>query len=202
MIHKAKDKVWHDHRGNEVPREYVPELDRKNEIAVAKIFKDAERLNQQLVKFKQDAFELTDQQYAAMLKSANIAPSARKGNYTLTSFDKSVKIEVNVSDKIDFDDNISLAQEKLNEFKKLKMTGTDKDITVILNHAFTTRKGRLDKARVFDLMQYDIKHPLWIEGIELIRKAITVNSSVRYMEISYKDDEGRYIPVKLNFATL
>ena len=38
--------------------------------------------------------------------------------------------------------------------------------------------------------------------MDLIRKSITINSSVRYMEISAKDSEGRYVPVKLNFAAI
>lgn len=202
MIHKKTNKTWYDHRGNEVPREYVPEFDRKNEVVVGKIHRNAERLSEKLIKFKEEAFKDADRLYAQMLKEANIAPSERKGNYTLTSFDKSVKIEVNVSDRIDFDDNITLAQEKLNEFIKLKTSGADKELAALVNHAFTTRKGRLDKARIFGLMQLNIKNKLWDEAMELIRKSITTNSSVRYMDISVKDKEGKYQPVKLNFASV
>jgi len=201
-IHKRTDKVWHDHRGNKVPREYVPEFDRNNEVSVAQIYNDAARLSTQLEKFKEKAFKIADRQYRIMLKNANIAPSERKGNYTLTSFDKSVKVEVNVSDRIDFDDNIMLAQEKLNEFISAKTEGIDTELNTLINHAFTTRKGRLDKARIFGLMQLNIKNALWDEAMELIRKSITTNSSVRYMDISVKDDEGKYTPVRLNFASI
>jgi hypothetical protein len=202
MIHKTTDKVWHDHRGNEVPREYVPQFDRKNELAVAKVFNRAEKLSGQLATFKAEAFEIADSLYAEMLKNANITASDRKGNYTLSSFDKSVKIEVNVSTSIDFDDNIGLAQEKLNEFIRVKTDGVDHELSSLVNHAFTTRKGRLDKARIFGLLELNIKHPLWGEAMELIRRSITTNSSVRYMEISQKEGEGRYVVVKLNFAAL
>lgn len=202
MLHKKTDKAWFDHRGNEVPREYVPDFDRTNEVVVGKIFRNAERISSQLAKFKKESFKTADKLYGEMLKNANITPSERKGNYTLTSFDKSVKIEVNVADRIDFDDNITLAQEKLNEFIKKKTDGADKELAALVNHAFTTRKGRLDKARIFGLMQLNIKNPLWDEAMELIRKSITTNSSVRYMDISVKDNEGKYIPVKLNFASI
>lgn len=202
MIHRKTDKTWFDHRGNEVPREYVPDFDRKNEVVVGKIFRNAERISDQLAKFKKESFKAADKLYGEMLKNANITASDRKGNYTLTSFDKSVKIEVNVADRIDFDDNITLAQEKLNEFIKKKTDGADKELAALVNHAFTTRKGRLDKARIFGLMQLNIKNQLWDEAMELIRKSITTNSSVRYMDISVKDDQGKYIPVKLNFASI
>lgn len=202
MIHKKTDKVWHDHRGNKVPREYVPADERNTEIQIGKIFNKAEKLSKALADFKDEAFEIADALYAEMLKSANIEPTDRKGNYSLTSFDKSVKVEVNVSDRIEFDSNITLAQEKLNEFIRMKTDGADQELSMLVNQAFTTKKGRLDKARIFGLMQLNIKGQMWADAMELIRKSITTNSSVRYMEIASKDDEGKYIPVKLNFASL
>lgn len=148
------------------------------------------------------SYEIADALYAEMLRNANIAPSDRKGNYTLTSFDKSIRIEVNVNELIEFDENINLAQMKLQEFIENKTKGVDIDIVALINQAFTTRKGRLDKARIFGLFSLNITHPLWQESMELIRKSINRNSTVRYMEISEKDENGRYIPIRLNFATI
>lgn len=202
MLHKKTDKVWHDHRGNAVPREYVPAFERANEAKIGALYTEASKLANQLKSFKDRAFTLADDIYAEMLKNAKIEATNRKGNYSLLSFDKTVKIEVNVADRIDFDNNITLAQEKLNEFIRSKTEGADQDLSVLVNQAFTTTKGRLDKARIFGLMQLNIKGEMWADAMELIRKSITTNSSVRYMEFSAKDDEGRYIPVRLNFAVL
>lgn len=202
MIQKNTSKTWLDHRGNEVPRDYVPKFDRYNEIQVSKIFNAAIKLNEQIARFKAMSYEIADALYAEMLRNANIAPSDRKGNYTLTSFDKSIRIEVNVNELIEFDENINLAQMKLQEFIENKTKGVDIDIVALVNQAFTTRKGRLDKARIFGLFSLNITHPLWQESMELIRKSINRNSTVRYMEISEKDENGRYIPIRLNFATI
>lgn len=202
MIQKNTSKTWLDHRGNEVPRDYVPKFDRYNEIQVSKIFNAAIKLNEQIARFKAMSYEIADALYAEMLRNANISPSDRKGNYTLTSFDKSIRIEVNVNELIEFDENINLAQMKLQEFIENKTKGVDIDIVALINQAFTTRKGRLDKARIFGLFSLNITHPLWQESMELIRKSINRNSTVRYMEISEKDENGRYIPIRLNFATI
>lgn len=202
MIHKRSDKQWYDHRGNAVPREYVPSSDKKKESKVAKLFGKADKLSKQLQDFKIEAFEECDAIYSEMLAAANIKATARKGNYSVMSFDKSVKVEINVSDRIDFDDNITLSQLKLNEFILLKTKGADHELAALVNNAFTTRKGRLDKARVFSLLELNITHPIWIEAMELIRKSITVNSTVRYMEFARKTKEGKYEAVKLNFAAL
>lgn len=202
MIQKNTSKTWLDHRGNEVPRDYVPKFDRYNEIQVSKIFNAAIKLHEQIARFKAMSYEIADALYSEMLRNANIAPSDRKGNYTLTSFDKSIRIEVNVNELIEFDENINLAQMKLHEFIENKTKGVDIDIVALINQAFTTRKGRLDKARIFGLFSLNITHPLWQESMELIRKSINRNSTVRYMEIAEKDENGRYIPIRLNFATI
>lgn len=202
MIHKKTDKVWYDHRGTRVPREYVPDFDKRSEVIIARIFNKGKKLSSALAKFKTEAFEQADKLYAEMLENANIEPTDRKGNYTITSFDKSVKIEVNVSDRIEFDENIEFAQLKFNEFITLKTNGVDADISIIVNNAFSTKKGRLDQKKVFDLFSYKITHPVWLEGIEFLKKSISTNSSVRYMEISAKDENGEYQSVKLNFSSI
>ena len=136
MIHKKSNKVWHDHRGNEVPREYVPEFDQKQEAQIGKIYNEAQKLSDQLADFKVKSFMIADEMYAQMLRNAKIDPTDRKGNYSLTSFDKSVKVEVNVSDRIDFDENITMAQEKLNQFIRTKTEGADQDLAALVNQAF------------------------------------------------------------------
>jgi uncharacterized protein DUF3164 len=202
MIHKRTDKVWHNHRGTSVPREYVPDFDKRNETVVARIYGKADKLSRQLKSFKEDAFNEADKLYSLMLKNAKIEESKRKGNYTLSSFDKSVKIEVNVSDRIEFDDNIEFAQAKFSEFIALKTDGADKELAELVNHAFSTRKGKLDTKRVLSLFSYKITHPVWLEGLEFVKKSMSSNSSVRYMEISAKDKNGEYQTVKLNFSSI
>jgi hypothetical protein len=201
-LQNLKQNMWTDHKGAQVPRAYVPKPDQAKELKIGKIFNHANALSAKLKAFKDEAYSICDELYAETLRAANITPTDRKGNYSISSFDKTIKIEVNVADRIDFDDNITLAQEKLNEFIRLKTAGADMELSALVNQAFTTRKGRLDKARIFGLMQLNIAHPIWGEAMDLIRKSITTNSSVRYMEIAQKDPDGRYIPVILNFATL
>lgn len=202
MLQKKTDKVWLDHRGNKVPREYVPDFERQKEGVVSKIYSDATAISKRLAKFKKDAFALVDAQYALMLKNANIELGERKGNFTITSFDKSVKIEINVSDRIEFDENIEFAQEKFREFIALKTQGSDIELAELVNNAFSTRKGKLDTKRVLSLFSYKISHPVWLEGIEFVKRSMSSNSSVRYMEISAKDEMGEYQSVKLNFSSI
>lgn len=202
MIQKPSDKVWTDHKGQEVPREYVDGFDVRKERTVGKLLKKAEKLSKELEAFKQMAFDDVDRIYDEMLKKADINPSERKGNFTLYSFDKSVKMTVDVSERIEFDENINFAQQKINEYLVEKTKGADQELAVLVNNAFKTTKGRLDTKRIFSLFTLKITHPLWTAAMELIKKSIQTNSTVRYLSFYKRDKKhfDRYNIVNLNFS--
>ena len=202
MIQKAKDSTWTDHRGQQVPRQYVDRFDVKKEAVIGKLTTDAMALNKRLADFKQKAFGEADALYAEMLKTAEIAPTERKGNYTLYNFDKSIKLTVDVSDRIEFDENINFAQQKINEFLLEKTSGADAELSVLVNNAFTTTKGRLDTKRIFQLFQLKITHPLWQQAMDLIRKSIQTNSSVRYLTFYTRGGGDKYEIINLNFSNV
>jgi hypothetical protein len=202
MIQKAKDSTWTDHRGQQVPRQYVDRFDVKKEAVIGKLTTDAMALNRRLADFKQKAFGEADALYAEMLKSAEIAPTERKGNYTLYNFDKSVKLTVDVSDRIEFDENINFAQQKINDFLVEKTNGADAELAVLVNNAFSTTKGRLDTKRIFQLFQLKITHPLWQQAMDLIRKSIQTNSSVRYLTFYTRGAGDKYEIINLNFSNV
>lgn len=202
-LQKTSAAMWTNHRGQSIPRQYITAADKKKEQTVGKLFRQAESLSKKMKAFKDEAFDSVDAIYQQMLKEANIEPGKRKGNFTLTNFDKTAKIEVNVSDKIEFDDNIELAQIKLNEFLAAKTNGADPELAEIINNAFNTTKGRLDSKRILSLFSYKITNPIWVEAMELIKKSITTNSSVRYMAFYYKETpESKYELLNLNFSNL
>ena len=200
MIFRIKDSQWVNHKGQEVPREYISRYDQNKEKAVDKIFRRAEDIEAKLREFKIMAFDLADDLYTQMLAEANIEGGDRKGNFTFYSFDKSLRVEVSLKDRIEFDERINLAQIKLSEFIAEKTNGSDGELRELVNNAFTTTRGRLDTKRVLSLFSYKIKHPKWLEAMELIKGSISTNNTVRYMQIFRRDANGNYNPVNLNFS--
>lgn len=195
-------KTWVNHKGDKVPYQYVPGLDKKKERFAVKALKNAQKLEENLTRFKKQLITEADKLFAEMMKEANLKPTDRKGNYSITSFDKSVKIEVNVQNKVEFDDNINFAQEKINDYLETKMQGADEELSVLVNNAFKTTKGNLDTKRILSLFSLNIKHPIWLEAMELIKKSIQTNNSKRYVRIWHKNDEGEYESIDLNFSSI
>jgi hypothetical protein len=136
-----------------------------------------------------------------MLEDNNV-PAQSKGGYSVSTFDRDVKIEISIQERIEFDDKISVAHEKIKQYLAEKMQGVDADLQSLINQAFETRKGRMDVKRILSLFRLQIKHPLWLEAMELIKSSISRNDSKRYVQILKKDVNGEYRNIDLNFSSI
>lgn len=194
-------KEWVDLNGNKVPAQYVPKLDKDRERVTLKHLAKAKKLSEQLEQFKMELLSDCDAVYDNMLAENNV-PAQSKGGFSLSTFDRSAKIEISIQDRIEFDDLISVAHEKIKQYLEDKMQGVDHDLQQIINQAFETRKGRMDVKRILGLFRLQIKHPLWNEAMELIKKSISRNTSKRYARIWEKDVNGEYRNIELNFSSI
>ncbi len=200
-IKNMAKKQWIDLNGNTVPAQYVPKLDKDRERVTLKHLARAKKLSEQLAKFKADLLDDCDAVYDQMLEDNNV-PGNSKGGFSISTFDRDAKIEISVQERIEFDDLISVAHEKIKLYLEEKTQGVDHDLQQIINQAFETRKGRMDVKRILGLFRLQINHPLWIDAMELIKRSITRNNSKRYARIWEKDENGEYRNIELNFSSI
>jgi len=195
-------KTMTDHQGFEVPVVHIDkDVRAKNRKAVS-LIKKAAKLHDNLKKFKAEFFETMDNFYQLDAEKAGVIGKG-KGGYSITSFNKEVKMEINVSQSISFDDNISFAQQLINDYIAEKVKGEgDNDISLLINHAFSVRKGKLDKGRLIGLFQLKIKNDKWKKAMDIIRESMNTGDSKRYLRISKKDKNGEYKDVQLNISAL
>jgi len=196
-------KEWKNHKGEVVPDKYVSGYDKKKEKSLAKIVKEASALNKRLNELKTLMFAEADALNELMYKAYHMEkPEDSKGNLTVYNFDKSIRFSIKVQDVIEFDDRIKMAQEKLNQFVEEKSAGADGDLVMLVNNAFKTTKGRLDKSRIFSLFSLNITKPTWVEAINLIKESITTNHTRKYASIAVRNDAGEYKDINLNISSL
>jgi len=194
-------KIWKDHNGNVIPAAYVPAIDKMRDRVAHKVLKQALYINEKLSSFKSESIAACDAVFEQMMEENHIKKTG-KGNYSITSFDKKIKIEVSIQERIEFDDLIQVAQEKINEFLSVKTGSIDEDLRQIINLAFKTTKGQMDAKRVLSLFKLNIKHKKWLEAMDILKKSINRNVSKRYMRIWKKNEQGEYKAVELNFSAL
>ncbi len=194
-------KIWTDHNGNVIPAPYVPAIDKERDRVAQKVLKQALNLNGKLTAFKQESIALCDAVFDKMMADFKVKKSG-KGNYSITSFNKEIKIEISVQERVEFDDLILVAQEKIEEYLTEKTGGIDKELRYFIDRAFKTTKGKLDVKRVLELFKWNIKHKKWLEAMEILKKSISHNVSKRYMRVWKKNEMGEYKAVELNFSAL
>jgi len=201
----AKTPTITDAQGLDIPIKLVPKIDLDADKIAKKIAKEAEKLNEQLRAKKTEWLSLCDnwfEQLLIKLKTEDKTHGKGKGNYTITSYDKTIKIEINIGMRIEFDSKLQLAQQKINEYLEKITEGSVDEIRLIVNNAFSTTRGNLDTKKIMSLFSYQIKHALWLEAMEILKQSITTNVSKRYINISHKDTEGKYTAIQLQFSAL
>lgn len=212
MIQKPKDKTWYDEKRTPVPITRVTALEKKKERYAGQLSDTAMDLNAQLMEFKQElqslSEEIYNEQMAKLLnevKAKGEEPKKQKGNFTWHSFDRTVKIEVDVNDRIEFDSlTISACQEKLNDFLSDNLSSNQEYFRDLINDAFSTSHGKLDTRKVLGLLKHKskIRQKKFQEAMELLEKSIYSNKSKTYYKVSVKDAAGEYQAINLNFSSL
>lgn len=200
----SKDKVWIDETGTAIPFNRTHQIERLKEKKAFSLYKKAVAINKELSDFKSHMAEICEEVYTkAMAELKN--ESANKGNFTWYNFDRSIRIEVKINERIEFEDiAIKACQDKLNKYISENTSSTDPLIPQLINDAFSTQRGKLDAKKVMGLLRYRsrIKNELFQEAMEHLEQSIRRPSSKAYYMISVRTEEGKYELLDLNFASV
>lgn len=205
MNQNSKDKTWVDETGMNIPYNRTTSVERLMERKSAMLMARALAVNQQLSEFKKQLQEICDEVYEKFMVSKGGTDPKAKGNFTWFNFDRSIKIEVSINERILFDDlTIKVAQERLNEFLAIAVDSKFAYVKDLINDAFATSRGKMDAKKVLSLLRYRdrINHPLFTEATKLIEQAVRRPDQKTYFRIWLKDDEGAYQAVELNFSNI
>ena len=203
----TKDKMWIDEAGTNIPYNRTTKTERLMEQSAFKLLSNAESISADLQTYKNMMVELVNEVLDAA-REENDAKLTSKGNYTWYNFNHTIKIEVNVSEAIKFDEiTIEIAKEKLMELIRTNISGDDFIISIV-EDAFQTSKGRLDPKKILGLnkhterIQNETLKNEWINIMKLIAKSISRPNSKTYFKVWKMDETGKYNAVELNFSAL
>lgn len=203
-MQSKKDQYWVDEAGNRIPRNRLTTREVDNEAIIAKLLKGAQDINARLASYKRQIRTATEGMVAAFMEEKGL-DSNGKGNVTLYNFDRSVKVEVSISDRIEFDDlTMKACKEKFDQFLIENVKEKQEFIKEMINDAFMTRRGKLDSKKIIGLMKYEtkVKDVHFQQAMNLLRESIRRPDSRTYYRVWVKDDGGEYQNVDLNFSSI
>ena len=198
--------MWIDEQGISVQYKRISECDRLKEKEAFRIAKEAMSLNNNLTVFKDALKTSIEKVMKSFMRENELEVIGKgKGNYSFYNFDRSIKIEVSNNDMIAFDEMlIAGAKEKLDVFLSENVNTTDDVIRELVLGAFSSQKGKLDSKKVLSLLKYrsKVKNKVFIEALDMVEKAMSVNGSKTYYKVALLQDDGSYEYIKLDLSSI
>ena len=204
MIQNQKNQNWVDEAGTQIPFKRLTKLEIMKEAELAKLTKQATRINALLKAYKLQVAATCEKIVVEFLESKGL-DSLKKGNVTLFNFDRSIKLELHVADRIEFDDlTMKACKDKFDVFLEANIDGKQDFVKEMVNDAFSTSRGQLDAKKVMSLLKYEtrIKDETFQQAISLLKESIRRPDSKAYYRVWEKNSTGEYKNIDLNFSSI
>lgn len=112
--------------------------------------------------------------------------TSKSGTVTLKSFDGVGVVEIQVAKLISFDQKLSLAKEKIDEYLTEKTNGADAEIQTLITRVFDVKNGKVDAKQILSLKSYPITHSLWKEAMSMIDDATEIAGTKSYIRFKHR----------------
>lgn len=178
-----------DAGGRLVPLDLIKPEHKLEDQAVRNIVAHALDLNAQISRFRGHTFDdigtfvdLLSEQYGGKR-------GGKKGNLTITSYDGTQKVTVQVQDQLSFGPELQVAKELVDACITAWSAGASDEIRALVEHAFQVDKeGRINRAALFQLRRLQIDDEHWRQAMDALGDAIRVIGSREYVRIYRRDD--------------
>ena len=200
---EAPQGFMEDGEGNLRRKDRIKPLEIERDKLTREFFLNAILVHDELQAFtkklKRDVAEFVSH----AMKNYDKRLGGTKGNVTLYSFDRRIKIERSRQDRLCFNENLVAAKAMIDECIKRWSKGSNKNLQAIVQGAFKTDKhGRFSAAKVLSLRQHNIQDEQWQLAMTALADAIEVDSSAEYFRIYFRLEDGTYRQLALDISDI
>lgn len=191
-----------DAKGALMPVSLIKPKDKLMDETVRKIISFATDLSDRVARFKGHTFTDLGDLDALLAQEYDTTVGGRKGNKTYFSYDGLSKVEIRVSDLIEFGPELQLAKTLVDECLNEWAADSRPEIRALITRAFDTEKeGQINRSEIFMLLSLDIDDARWAEAMRAIREAIRVVGSKTYMRFSQRGaPDGAWETITIDLA--
>lgn len=191
-----------DGRGQLVPLEAIKPQDILMDETVRKIAGYAAPLSAEVGRFKQHSFDDVDSFVALLAQHYGTKMGGKKGNLTLTTLDGLKRVQVAVSEHIDFGAELQVAKTIVDDCLREWAADSRTEIRAIVTRAFNVdQEGKINRAELLSLLRLDIEDERWQRAMTAIRESMRVTGSKRYIRVYERDrPDGEWRPVEISLA--
>lgn len=190
-----------DGRGNLVLRANIKEIDLLRDSLVNSLIAKARPQSKTLHDFKIDCLSEIEAFLDLSAMEYGKKRGGKKGNVTLYNYDQSKRIELQIAERITWNEQLGTAKALIDEC--IKEWGADAHpmLMALINDAFSVDKtGQVSTARVLGLRRHKSDHPIWMQAMTAISNAFDTAMSkklVRFYERLENSDTFVSIPLDI-----
>lgn len=195
-----------DAKGGLTPLALVKPADLLIDEMVRKIMGHADELNAQIGRFKQHTLADVAGLMALLFQEYKVRVGGEKGNVTLTSYDGTRQVRLQVQDRLTFGPELHAAKELTDQYltdlaHSVEGARVD-ELTAVVQHAFRTDKeGLVNRSELFRLLRLEIDNPVWKEAMRAIKDSIRIEGSKEHIRFYRRDDpRSKWINVTIDVA--
>lgn len=193
-----------DAKGSLVPLASVKAADLLMDETVRKILEEARTVSALIASFKSDTFQLVSELQALIAQNYGATIGGKKGNITLLSYDGCQKVQVQVSDLLEFGPELQAAKALIDECLTEWAVGSAVELRALVNRVFQVDKeGQINRAELFMLLRVEIADERWVRAMDAIRDSIRVIGSrtyIRFYDRAASDAAWRAVTIDLAAA--
>jgi hypothetical protein len=196
-------RVMQDSKGRYVPIGLVKPTDKLQDELVRKIMGFAIDLSDQIARFRGHCFDDVGSFQALLAQEYHASVGGPKGNITLTSYDGTLKVQVQVADLIDFGPELQAAKAVVDECLNEWTAGSRDEVRAIVQRAFNVDKeGKINRAELFMLLRVEIDDARWKRAMDALRESIRVIGSKTYIRFYRRASaDARWEAVTIDLAS-
>jgi hypothetical protein len=171
-----------DGKGRLVRRDSIKPAEVLEDEVVRKIMAHAIALSEQVARFKQHTLDDFDGLLGLLAQNYGVVRGGIKGNISLYTFDRLMKCDLAVADRIEFGPELQSAKALVDECLMDWTSEAVAALQTIVQGAFDVdQKGNISPAKLFALLRYDITDERWQRAMKAIRDSIRPMGTKEYV---------------------
>ncbi|WP_254453082.1 DUF3164 family protein [Ruegeria atlantica] len=192
-----------DHKARLIPLDLIRAQDQLQDEMVRKVIRYAGDLSAQISRFR--GHTMDDISAFDALLAAEYGGPARasvKGNRTYLSYDGCLKVQVQITERIEFGPELQVARDLVEECLAEWSAGSRDEIRAIVGHAFQVDKeGQISRSAIYSLLRHEIDDDRWRSAMQAIRDAMRVVGSKSYIRCyRRKSSDAGWQPITIDLA--
>lgn len=195
--------TWKNAQGAFVPVSKIDPIDKARTRVVDELIASAKAESVRIAEFKVITMAAVQEFIDRSLAEFGVKRRGQRGNTTLTNFQGTRKVVVQIQDTLVFDERLLAAKALIDECIQAWGKGSNANLRVLVNDAFQVDKeGKISTGRVLGLRRHKISDEKWQEAMRAINASVQIASSKPLIRFYERDEAGAWVAIPLDVAAV